>query len=58
MMAKLQIVCPPPCGHAMSAPDEPQLIRIVQEHATTVHGHDLAPEEVRQLIARHASKLP
>lgn len=55
-MADVRLVCPPPCGHVIMAPDEEMLVSVLQDHVRVVHGHDLARAEVEQLIDKYAQR--
>ncbi len=48
-MASLSVTCPP-CGQVLTADTEDELVRIVQEHAGTEHGHTLSDADVRKAI--------
>lgn len=45
-MADYTAICPP-CGQAITAATEEELIRAVQAHAREEHGHDVSSEDVR-----------
>ena len=43
-----------PCGFEVRSRDEDELVRMTQQHARTMHGQDITPEQARALIERVA----
>lgn len=48
-VAEYTAICPP-CGQAITAATEEELIRAVQAHAREEHGHDLSPDDARAVM--------
>jgi predicted small metal-binding protein len=53
-MAQLEVTCPP-CGTALTADTEEELIPIVQDHARKEHQQELSDDQVRNAIVRRAA---
>ena len=48
-MAELRSVrCP--CGFEIRSRDEAEIIRVVRQHGTLIHGQDITDEQVRALM--------
>jgi predicted small metal-binding protein len=39
-----------PCGFEVRSRDETEIIRVVRQHGTLIHGQDITDEQVRALI--------